>query len=152
MDVNSSYAYLLFTQYFSDTCIVADAEGELVGFVLGFRPPDQQDTLFVWQITVDPSLRGRGIGVDMLGTLLERLSDDVRYLEATITPSNLASQRMFQAVARRFGAPYDEETTPLFPRDLFPGSEHEDELLIHIGPIDVTAGKPEHATSSAAAQ
>lgn len=158
LDVNSPYAYLLFSEYFPDTCILAECEDEEcedepVGFVLGFRSPQQPETLFVWQITVAPTHRGQGIGVEMLGALLERLaSDGVTHLEATVTPSNTASRKMFQALARRFDAPYIESPTPLFPRELFPDGAHEDERAVRIGPLRARAREPVQAARTASAE
>lgn len=106
----------------------------------------------MWQITVAPPHRGQGIGVEMLASLLERLAKDVRYLEATITPSNTASQRMFQALARRFDAPYVESATPLFPREVFPGGDHEEERAIRIGPLGATPREPVQAARTASAE
>src|SRR5690606_9693805 len=53
LDLNTSYAYLLFARDFARTCRVAVVENEVVGFVLGYRRPDEPETLFVWQIAVD---------------------------------------------------------------------------------------------------
>lgn len=153
LDVNSPYAYLLFSHYFSNTCIVAESDDGPAGFVLGFRPPAQPETLFVWQITTAPEHRGQGIGVEMLAALLERLADDgVNRLEATVTPSNEASQKMFQAVARRFGARYDENNAPLFSATMFPGEEHEEERLIQIGPINIKAREQDALATTGSAK
>lgn len=148
LDLNSPYAYLLFAEHFSDTCLIAESDGKAVGFVVGFRPPSHADTLFVWQIAVDPAYRGRGIGVEMLTTLLDDLSDDlvhhgVRYLEATVTPSNEASEAMFRSLAEKLEAAFEEGVAPLFPEDVFPatGEGHEEERSIRIGPIERTASQ-----------
>jgi len=144
LDLNSPYAYLLFAEHFSDTCIVAEADGETVGFVIGFRPPARADTLFVWQIAVEPAHRGNGVGVGMLTTLMEDLAEDLRhdgvcFLEATVTPSNVASQRMFRSFAESVEAAFEQGVTPLFSQDMFPGGEeHEEERAIRIGPVDTT--------------
>lgn len=66
--------------------------------------------------------------------LLRRLeSRGVRFLEATVTPSNEASAAPFRGVARRLEAPCEERT--LFGRELFPaGDDHEEEVLFRVGP------------------
>src|SRR5690606_42164986 len=58
LDTNSVYCNLLQCSDFADTAIAAeDANGQLVGFISGYRPPSRPDTLFVWQVAVDASMR-----------------------------------------------------------------------------------------------
>ena len=100
LDLNSAYSYLMMAAYFPDTCRVAYRGRRMAGFVLGFTPPRQPDTLFVWQIGVNPREQGRGLGKAMLLDLLATPAcGHLRYLEATVTPSNTASERLFRGVA-----------------------------------------------------
>lgn len=158
LDANSPYAYLLFAQHFSDTCLIAESEGGPVGFVLGFRPPNKPGTLFVWQIGVAQAHRGNGIGREMLTALLRDLSDPlhhdgIRYLEATVTPSNTASQRMFRSLADSLETAFEERIDPVFPTDMFPDLEggHEAEWGIRIGPIQMSTMRQEAHSSTATA-
>ncbi|GEC89238.1 diaminobutyrate acetyltransferase [Brevibacillus brevis] len=134
LDLNSSYAYLLFAKYFSDTCLIAEEEGKAVGFVMGFHPPESPDTLFVWQIGVSESKRGQGIAKAMLRTMLQRTAkSDVRFLEATVSPSNGASRALFTKIANELAT--ECEVTECFPARLFPGRTHEPEWTYRIGPV-----------------
>jgi L-2,4-diaminobutyric acid acetyltransferase len=134
LEANSSYTYALLCAHFPDTCIVADDGAALAGFVVGYRLPRSADTLFVWQVTVAPSQRGRGLGIQLLAGLLDREAlADVRYLEATVTPSNQVSQRLFRGIARRLGAHC--QVRPFFAADLFAEAGHEAEDLYRIGPF-----------------
>lgn len=147
LDLNSPYYYLTLSNQFSDTCIVARSDNEVVGFVAGFRPPGAPDTLFVWQITVADAQRGRGVARGMLRALMSRLSSDgVRYLEATVTPSNSASRRMFGAFAEAYGAPREE--SPLYASDLFPSGDHEEERLLRMGPFDAALLQSQRAATT----
>lgn len=139
LDLNSPYYYLFLADKFSDTCILAKSDNSVIGFIAGLRPPSSPDTLFVWQITVADSHRGKGIAHKMLRALLSRLVDDgAYYLDASVTPSNVASQRMFRTFAERIGVPYEESL--LYPAELFPdGEQHEEERLLHIGPFTADA-------------
>lgn len=156
LDLNSPYAYLLFATYFPDTCIVAESGDEPAGFVLGFRQPARQDTIFIWQIAVAAPFRGQGVAVDMLATLLGRRQarglshESLRFVEATITPSNSASKRMFRALAVRMQTAFEEGGAPLFAKDVFPGGEHEDEVAIRIGPIRASLTEGDKTTLAAA--
>lgn len=135
LDENSPYAYLMFAKLFSETCIVAELGEDLVGFITGFRPPANADTLFIWQVGVAESHRGRSVATDMIVRLLRRSENaDIRFVEATVTHSNAASQRLFRGLARKLGTGC--EVTECFSAAQFPlGSGHEGELLFRIGPI-----------------
>lgn len=134
LEENAEYTYHMFSHFFGEASTVAEVEGRAVGFIAGFRPPDRPDTVFVWQIAVDESQRGHGLAAAMLHGLIRRLSPEVRYLEASVTPSNEASQRTFRKIARELDTYCSEEV--LFPGDRFHGPSHEDEVLFRIGPIE----------------
>lgn len=135
LDENSPYAYLLLCTDFAETGAVAEGDGGLAGFVLGYRPPARPESYFVWQIGVANEARGQGLGHALLEWVVDRARPlGVRFLEATVTPSNHASQALFEAFARRTGSAVSEETA--FAADLFPGADHEAEVRIRIGPLN----------------
>lgn len=134
LEVNTCYAYVLLCTHFAETCVLAECDGEPVGYVTGYIPPTQSDTVFVWQIGVAPAGRGKGLGVTMLRALFSReICRDVRYMDTTITPSNTVSRRLFARVAEKMGAPH--EACPFMSKELFAGESHEPEDLIRIGPL-----------------
>jgi L-2,4-diaminobutyric acid acetyltransferase len=134
LDLNSPYKYIMMCEYFSETCVVVKKNEKLLGFITAFIPPKQQDVIFVWQVGVDPSQQGKGIASKMLAELLKRdVCKNVRYLEATVTPSNQASQSLFRGFARKNQK--ECVVTPCFSADLFPGEGHEEELTFRIGPF-----------------
>nr|WP_081512710.1 diaminobutyrate acetyltransferase [Nocardia donostiensis] len=152
LDVNSSYAYLLWCRDFAASSVVAEVDGKVVGFVTGYLRPESPSTLFVWQVAVDDDQRGRGLGVAMLDHLVGSLAasvdneeadnkevenetplgSGVRELETTVSPDNTASVAMFASLARRRGAQMTKSS--LFEPDMFPDS-HAAEDLYHIAPI-----------------
>ncbi|MVU83889.1 diaminobutyrate acetyltransferase [Nocardia sp. ET3-3] len=133
LDTNSSYAYLLWCRDFPNTSMVAEIDGEVAGFVIGYTRPARPQTLFVWQVAVDHPHRGHGLGVDMLDALLESCAaQGVTQLETTISPDNPASVAMFASLSRRRGAALTR--TPLFTADQFPGG-HQPEDLYRIAPL-----------------
>ncbi|PSL43639.1 diaminobutyrate acetyltransferase [Salsuginibacillus halophilus] len=134
LDLNSSYKYIMMCEFFAETCVVAKEDDNVVGFVTAFIPPEKQDTVFVWQIGVDESQKGRGLASKILFELLDREAcADVRYLEATVTPSNTASQNLFKGMAKKLGTKC--KISECFAEELFPGEGHEEELTFRIGPI-----------------
>jgi len=133
MDVNAEYAYMLLGEHFKETCAVTEADGELVGFVSAYIPPNQPDVLFFWQIAVDESCRKRGLGRAMLHDILKRKPcQSIKYIHATISPSNSASRSLFTSLARDLDISFHEQT--MFPADYFSG-QHEEEPLFVIGPL-----------------
>ncbi|BFH16625.1 diaminobutyrate acetyltransferase [Paenibacillus melissococcoides] len=134
LDVNSAYCYIMLCEYFAYTCLVAERNRKLIGFVSALRPPERTDTLFVWQIAVRDGYRGRGIAESLLRTLYDTACRaQVRFMETTITPSNTASQRLFAKMAKTWKSAL--VTKEGFSAHLFPEGAHETEKLIRIGPL-----------------
>lgn len=132
LELNSAYFYVLFCMDFARTCVVAEQDGTLAGFVLGHRPPGRPDTVFVWQIGVAPWMRRRGLAGQLLEALLANQSPPARWLEATVSPDNTASARLFRALARAQGVACGE--SDFMAAELFPG-RHPPERLFRIGPL-----------------
>ncbi|MEZ6018372.1 MAG: diaminobutyrate acetyltransferase [Planctomycetota bacterium] len=131
LDLNAPYAYLLWCDQFSKTSVVAAIDGRPAGFVTGFMRQERPDVLFVWQVTVARGHRGLGLAGRMLDALVERLGPAA--VEATVTPSNAASSRLFHGLAKRHGCACSE--APHFATNHFPDQGHEPEVLFHIGPF-----------------
>ena len=132
LDLNTSYAYLILARDFAATSRVALADGEPVGFVLGYQRPTAPERLFIWQIAVDESQRGRRIAARLLDALLADLPE-VTTLETTITADNAASQRLFASFAERHGA--NHSVGPLLTEAHFPDPGHGAELLHEISEL-----------------
>ena len=109
LDLNSAYCYLLLCKHFTETCSVVVANDAIVGFVTAYFPPDRADTIFVWQIGVTRAMRGQGLATRMLQELLQRdACRGVKFLEATVDPTNHASCALFMALAKWLNAELDE--------------------------------------------
>jgi L-2,4-diaminobutyric acid acetyltransferase len=134
LDLNSLYHYLMLATHFRQTCVVAKTPQKLVGFASGMILPRDPATLFIWQIAVNTSFRAKGLGTQLLEELLERsYPTPVKYLSATITPGNHASWNLFRKMAHRRSAPI--RTTGKLERHWFGPTNHEEEVIIKIGPI-----------------
>lgn len=134
LDLNSAYKYIMMCEYFKETCVVVKENNELQGFITAFIPPERQDVVFVWQVGVDPSQQGKGLASKMLNELVSRPAcKNVRFLEATVTPSNIASQSLFRGFAKKKQT--ECEVSDCFPADIFPEEGHEAEQTFRIGPL-----------------
>lgn len=134
LDLNSRYAYLLVCEHFAETSVIVEQEGAIVGAVTAYIPPNQPDTLFVWQVAVAETMRGRKLASRMLEHLLTHCVKTrcLRWMEATISPSNEASRNLFIQLAARHDVGIT--TTTLFTARDFGSSNHEEEQLYRIGP------------------
>ncbi len=134
LDTNSLYCNLLQCTHFADTCILAERNGDIRGWISGYRPTTDPDAMFVWQVAVHESARGQGLGLGLLNALFQLPATyDATRLITTVTPSNHASRRMFASFARQHGA--DIEVRPFFDSDRHFGGAHEGEELFIIGPL-----------------
>ncbi|WP_237173165.1 diaminobutyrate acetyltransferase [Paracandidimonas lactea] len=134
LDLNSRYTYLVLSEHFPATCIVAGEGESLQGYISGYLVPDKSDTLFVWQVAVHPDARGKGLAGQMLRQLLRRPGlRHVRFIETTVGPENRASRALFEGMARSLNTRISE--SPLFGRSLFGPQGHDDEPLLRIGPF-----------------
>ena len=133
LDINSLYCNILQCHHFSDTSILAELNGKIVGFISGYRLPEQPDTLFVWQVAVSPEVRGSGLATRMLSSLIKRHQDNISFLHTSITESNAASWNTFRRIAKQFDAPLNSDV--LFDRDQHLDGKHDTEFLVQIGPF-----------------
>jgi len=137
LELNSGYAYLLLCDHFGSTSVVAERDGQLLGTVLGYRPPSRPDAIFVWQVGVDPAARGTGLGKKLLRAFTRTPgAAGARFLEATVAPSNAASRALFTSFARAESAPLAEQ--PGYGAPHLPMG-HEPEPLLRIGPLSVSS-------------
>jgi L-2,4-diaminobutyric acid acetyltransferase len=111
-------------------------DGVMVGAITAYIPPQQKETLFVWQVAVAKSQRGQGLAKKMLSYLYEHCMKNhpLRWLETTISPSNIASQKLFTS----FSTQHQRSCAvlPYFLAKDFGDDDHEDENLYRIGPWD----------------
>ena len=143
LDLNTPYAYLLLADHFRDTCIVAEQGGEVVGFVAAYVLPARPEVVFVWQIGVAAAARGQGLALRLLLRLLESPAcRGVWELQATVTPDNEPSARLFRALARQLGCRCEVQHDR-YPAHLFPGDAHEPEHLFVVGPLPTRPAKPD---------
>jgi len=117
------------------TSAVAEVDGDIVGFISAYIPPNKKNTLFIWQVAVSSVIRGQGLGTSMINNIMERNElEHVKFIETTVTPSNKASMMLFQKIALYFETSCEKQQ--FFTKELFGKSGHEEELLLRIGPLN----------------
>jgi len=136
VDDNSPYLYLLVCSHFAKTSAIAERNGETVGVITGYIPPEQPDTLFVWQVAVDPMMRRQGLARTMLKSmLLGEACKNVRFIDTTVTADNSASRRLFTSFANKLDCPLNESV--MFDRKEHFLNLHDSEYLLRIGPFSI---------------
>jgi L-2,4-diaminobutyric acid acetyltransferase len=137
LDLNSAYCNLLQCSDFAETCMVAERDYRLLGWISAYRPPAARERLFIWQVAIDPAARGEGLATRMLDALLERPSvAGATTLTTTITEGNTASWALFEAFARRHGARLTK--TLRFARDAHFAGAHDTEWEARVAPLPST--------------
>jgi L-2,4-diaminobutyric acid acetyltransferase len=131
LDVNSVYSYYLLSHHHADTCMVAEFQGEIVGFISAYFPPSEPHTLFIWQVAVDEKMRGQKLASMMLRCLLSRPEcSEATTLIATVNPSNKASRRLFEKYCQSIGSDIIE--SEFISESAFGEQSHEAEILLSI--------------------
>lgn len=139
LDENSIYANVIQADHFSDTCVLAEVDGEILGWISGHMIPND-DAFFVWQVAVSPKARGMGLGKKMLNELIGRdETAAATELKTTITKDNAASWGLFRSFARQIGGTLDD--APHFRRDTHFGGTQATEHLVTISLPDPAALK-----------
>ncbi|ETX30865.1 diaminobutyrate acetyltransferase [Roseivivax isoporae] len=131
LDENSMYCNLLQSDHFRDTCVVAEKDGEIVGWISAYVTPHDPDTVFVWQVAVSSAARGMGLGTRMLSALMAREEcAEVKRMQTTITLDNDASWALFRKFAERSNGLLTSDAH--FTRDTHFAGEHATEHMVTI--------------------
>lgn len=139
LDPNSAYCNLLQCTHFADSCVIAEREGTIAGWVSGYRPPSEPECFFVWQVAVAPAARGQRLGGRMIEALLDRPSSEgVTHLITTVTDDNAPSWALFEGLAKQWSSALAKSA--LFHRDTHFAGAHATEWLARIGPLPMTKG------------
>lgn len=136
LDSNSMYCNLLQCSHFADTCVLAENEGDIAAFLSAYLKPNDPEVIFIWQIAVAAKYRGLGLASRMLNALMRRsITNQVSYIETSITPSNQASANLFERFAQKQAATLTKSV--LFSKAEHFGGQHDDEVLFRIGPLQM---------------
>jgi L-2,4-diaminobutyric acid acetyltransferase len=143
LDVNSPYCHLLQCTDFAETCVLAERDGALLGWISAYRPPATPENLFVWQVAVATQARGEGLAGRMLDELITRpAAQGATALTATVTEENAASWRLFEAFARRHSARLERSVR--FDGERHFAGAHDSEWETRISPLPTNSNATEN--------
>lgn len=82
----------IFFEHFRSTSLIAEQDGELVGFLVGFLCPDHSDEAYIHFAGVHPAWRRAGLGADPYGRFFALAKADGRTVVRAVTaPVNKGS-------------------------------------------------------------
>jgi predicted GNAT superfamily acetyltransferase len=89
----------LFLDHFHDTSLVAESDGVLAGFLVGFLSPAQPEGAYIHFVGVAPQLRGRGLARRMYSLFFVQAQDaGATWVEAVTGPVNTGSIAFHRAL------------------------------------------------------
>ena len=110
----------LFLNHFHRSSIIAERDGELAGFLIGFLSPSVPDTAYVHFAGVRPRCRGTGLGRDLYTRFFEIAQAGQRSVVRAITsPVNEGSIAFHTAMGFTVTAPVPDYDGPSTDRVLF---------------------------------
>lgn len=94
--------YWGFINFYPSMNVVAEKDGELVGWCGGVKPDDS--TGFIWQIFVDTAHRRQGVAEEMVYKVLrDNFDGGVNAIQLAIARDNDASHQLFSKVVSECG-------------------------------------------------
>jgi diaminobutyrate acetyltransferase len=102
----ADHLYKIMLRYVGNTCFMLEnleSDRKIVGFVMGLISQTHTPcTYFLWQIGIDPTLQGKGLGRKLLEEIETPLKKrKCRRIEVTIDPENRPSRILFERMGYR---------------------------------------------------
>jgi predicted GNAT superfamily acetyltransferase len=85
----------VFLDHFHATSTIAEADGALAGFLIGFLSPSQPDAAYIHFVGVNPTWRGRGLARVLYERFFALASADNRQVVRAITAAKNAQSIAF---------------------------------------------------------
>lgn len=99
---SSEKAHPVFFYELGELALIAEDEGQVVGFLLGFVAPIDPPCGYVHLVGIHPEHRRRGVGKKLYETFIDRARDaSARRLKAITTVGNEGSVRFHEALGFR---------------------------------------------------
>lgn len=133
LDVHTPYTYWVICHLYGATTMVLEDDGTAIGYLMAVP---RNRSLFLWQVGILESHRGRGLATLLFDALAAATKGDFDTFELTIAPENGPSNAAFASWCRKNGL----TPVPLHPIDV---PEHEEpgetlfEVLLAAVPSDL---------------
>lgn len=85
----------LFIDHFHDTSLIAERDGELAGFLVGFMSPSNPDGAYIHFVGVSPRSRGNGLARRLYETFFDRARTEGRRVVRAVTAAHNSTSIAF---------------------------------------------------------
>ncbi|WP_017615319.1 GNAT family N-acetyltransferase [Nocardiopsis salina] len=110
----------LFLDHFHRTSLVAEGEGVLAGFLVGFHSPSEPGTVYVHFAGVDPGHRGSGLAHGLYRRFFDAARAEGRTLVRAVTsPANEGSIAFHRRIGFTVTGPHTDHDGPGVDRMVF---------------------------------
>jgi predicted GNAT superfamily acetyltransferase len=110
----------LFLDHFHATSLIAERDGSLVGFLIGFHSPSARDEAYVHFVGVAPEVRGSGLARRLYETFFAAaVRDGCTRVRAITSPVNTGSVAFHQAMGFTVVGPVPDYDGPGIHRIVF---------------------------------
>jgi ribosomal protein S18 acetylase RimI-like enzyme len=110
----------LFLDHFHATSLVAEQDGDLVGFLIGFHSASAPDRAYVHFVGVAPALRGTGLARELYETFFAAaVQDGCKTVTAITSPVNTRSVGFHRAMGFTVRGPVSDYDGPGADRIVF---------------------------------
>ncbi|WP_225726124.1 MULTISPECIES: GNAT family N-acetyltransferase [unclassified Nocardia] len=103
----------LFLDHFADTSTIAEADGALAGFLIGFLSPSVKSTAYIQFIGIHPDHRGGGLARELYERFFDMARADGRTIVRAITsPVNTGSINFHRKMGFTVAGPIQDYNGP----------------------------------------
>ena len=94
---HNSLLYMSFYETVRDGFLVAEQDGKVVGYVVGYRSAENEGHIF--SVGVKEEYRGRGIGTGLIHAICDIfVANGLRYARLEVRNSNTIAQKLYKSI------------------------------------------------------
>ncbi|MDY0129844.1 MAG: ribosomal protein S18-alanine N-acetyltransferase [Methanosarcina vacuolata] len=94
---HNSLLYMSFYETVGDGFLVAEQDGKVVGYVVGYRSGENEGHIF--SVGVKEEYRGRGIGTSLIHAICDIfVANGLRYARLEVRNSNEGAQKLYKSI------------------------------------------------------
>lgn len=101
LELHTPFTYWTLFNYFSNICFLMIEKDELIGFISGIKGSLDKEVVYLWQIGVSKSHRGKNYASVLIDNFIKAVIElDCNKIQVSISPDNEASYNTFLKYAK----------------------------------------------------